>query len=95
MVQLTVNAASKPVSLARGLPLTIDVTPEATVAEVKRAIVAKYPKVCKVLEAAQTCGMDPTCNTDANLEEMFRFRIGLLTSDFLVCSSNPRANASQ
>ncbi|PPQ83493.1 hypothetical protein CVT25_006983 [Psilocybe cyanescens] len=44
MVQLTISAASKPPALARGLPLTIDVTPEATISDVKRAIVAKYPK---------------------------------------------------
>ncbi|KAF4613842.1 hypothetical protein D9613_008091 [Agrocybe pediades] len=44
MVQLTVSAASKPVSLARGLPLTIEVTPETTVADVKRAIAEKYPR---------------------------------------------------
>ncbi|KAH9481823.1 Putative enoyl reductase [Psilocybe cubensis] len=44
MVQLTISAASKPPALARGLPLTIDVAPEATVLDVKRAIVAKYPK---------------------------------------------------
>ncbi|KAF9550179.1 hypothetical protein CPC08DRAFT_715327 [Agrocybe pediades] len=44
MVQLTVSAASKPVSLARGLPLTIEVAPETTVADVKRAIAEKYPR---------------------------------------------------
>ncbi|KDR78648.1 hypothetical protein GALMADRAFT_223906 [Galerina marginata CBS 339.88] len=44
MVQLTVSAASKPPPFARGLPLTLDIPSGATVVEVKRAIVAKYPK---------------------------------------------------
>ncbi|PPQ95445.1 hypothetical protein CVT26_008464 [Gymnopilus dilepis] len=44
MVQVTISAAAKPPSLARGLPVTIDVSPEATVAEVKRAVKSKFPK---------------------------------------------------
>ncbi|KAJ3513520.1 hypothetical protein NLJ89_g2899 [Agrocybe chaxingu] len=44
MVQLTISTASKPPPFARGLPLTIDVAPDATIASVKAAIVAKYPK---------------------------------------------------
>lgn len=44
MVSLTVLSASKPPSFARGFPLTIEVTPEATVADVKASIAAKVPK---------------------------------------------------
>ena len=45
MVSLTILSASKPPSFARGFPLTIEVTPEATVADVKASITAKFPKV--------------------------------------------------
>ena len=46
MVSLTVSAAAKlPAQIARGFPLTVDLKPEATVAEVKAAITAKFPKV--------------------------------------------------
>jgi very-long-chain enoyl-CoA reductase len=44
MVQITVSAASKPPAFARGFPLTLDIGPEASVAEVKRAILVKFPK---------------------------------------------------
>jgi hypothetical protein len=46
MVQLTISAAPK--YTARGLPLTIDVTPEATVGDVKAAVAANFSKVCNV-----------------------------------------------
>ena len=45
MVSLTISAAAKPPAFARSFPLTIDVKPEATVAEVKAAITTKFPKV--------------------------------------------------
>ena len=47
MVQLTISAAPK--YTARGLPLTIDVTPEATVGDVKAAVAANFSKVCTYL----------------------------------------------
>ena len=47
MVQLTISAAPK--YTARGLPLTIDVTPEATVGDVKTAVAANFSKVCTYL----------------------------------------------
>jgi len=46
MVQLTISAAPK--YTARGLPLTIDVTPEATVGDVRAAVAANFSKVCNV-----------------------------------------------
>ncbi|PFH45956.1 hypothetical protein AMATHDRAFT_184056 [Amanita thiersii Skay4041] len=44
MVSLTITSAAKPPSFARALPLTVDVPQDATVATVKRAIAAKFPK---------------------------------------------------
>ncbi|KAF9048866.1 3-oxo-5-alpha-steroid 4-dehydrogenase-domain-containing protein [Panaeolus papilionaceus] len=44
MVSITISSASKPPSFARGFPLTVDVSPNATVADVKAAIAAKFPK---------------------------------------------------
>ena len=43
MVVLTISTAPK--YSARGLPLTIDVTPEATVGDVKAAVAANFSKV--------------------------------------------------
>ena len=43
MVELTISAAPK--YSARGLPLTIDVTPQATVGDVKAAVAANFSKV--------------------------------------------------
>ena len=45
MVSLTVSAAAKPPPFARDFPLTIEVKPEATVADVKTAISTKFSKV--------------------------------------------------
>ncbi|TFK33464.1 3-oxo-5-alpha-steroid 4-dehydrogenase-domain-containing protein [Crucibulum laeve] len=44
MVSLTISSASKPPSFAKGFPLTIDVTSDTTVADVKASIAAKFPK---------------------------------------------------
>jgi very-long-chain enoyl-CoA reductase len=45
MVSLTISSASKPPPFARGFPLTVDVADNATIADVKAAIAAKFPKV--------------------------------------------------
>lgn len=45
MVTLTVSSASKPPAFARGFPLSIEVSDDATVADVKASIATKYPKV--------------------------------------------------
>lgn len=46
MVQLIVSTVSKPPSFAKGFPLRLDIAQGATVADVKREIAAKFPKVC-------------------------------------------------
>lgn len=45
MVSLTISSPSKPPPFARGFPLTVDVPNDATIADVKAAIAAKFPKV--------------------------------------------------
>jgi len=46
MVSVTVSAAGKPTPLARGLPVTLDITTaDPTVADVKASLASKYPKV--------------------------------------------------
>lgn len=44
MVTLTISSASKPPAFARGFPLLIEAPEDATVADVKASIAAKYPK---------------------------------------------------
>ncbi|KAF9007482.1 3-oxo-5-alpha-steroid 4-dehydrogenase-domain-containing protein [Cyathus striatus] len=44
MPSLTISAASKPPSFARGFPLSLDLKPDATIGEVKNAVAAKFPK---------------------------------------------------
>lgn len=51
MVSLTISSASKPPPFARGFPLTVDVPDNATIADVKAAIAAKFPKVTTILLA--------------------------------------------
>lgn len=50
MVTLTISSASKPPAFARGFPLLIEAPEDATVADVKASIAAKYPKVSCVLD---------------------------------------------
>ena len=45
MVTITVSAAARPPSLAKGLPITLDVSEEATIKDVKSKIAEKFPKV--------------------------------------------------
>lgn len=45
MVSVKVSPAGKPLPLARGLPVTVEVKDNATVSDVKAAIAAKFPKV--------------------------------------------------
>lgn len=52
MPQITISSATKPPTFARGFPLTIDVTPDSTVADVKAAIAVKFPKVCSLASLA-------------------------------------------
>jgi very-long-chain enoyl-CoA reductase len=52
MVALTISSASKPPAFAPGLPLSIEVPEDATVADVKASIAAKYPKVGLLLDLA-------------------------------------------
>ncbi|KDQ59097.1 hypothetical protein JAAARDRAFT_68653 [Jaapia argillacea MUCL 33604] len=44
MVSITVSAAGKPISVARGLPGSLEVPEDASVADIKAALAAKYPK---------------------------------------------------
>ena len=45
MTNLTISAAGKPPSFARGLPFTVEIPAgEATVADVKASIASKFPK---------------------------------------------------
>ncbi|KAG1857875.1 3-oxo-5-alpha-steroid 4-dehydrogenase-domain-containing protein [Suillus tomentosus] len=48
MVSINVSAAGKPISLARGLPMVVELSgkqlEDATIADVKSAIVEKYPR---------------------------------------------------
>jgi hypothetical protein len=45
MVSVKVSPAGKPLPLARGLPVTVEVKDNATVSDVKAAIAVKFPKV--------------------------------------------------
>jgi very-long-chain enoyl-CoA reductase len=49
MVSIKVSAAGKPIALARGLPMVVELSgkqlEDATVADVKSAIAKKYPGV--------------------------------------------------
>lgn len=49
MVSINVSAAGKPISLARGLPMVVELSGKqlenATIADVKSAIAEKYPRV--------------------------------------------------
>lgn len=51
MVSVTVSAAGRPSSLARGLPITVTIqnkdVESATVADVKAEILKKFPKVSR------------------------------------------------
>lgn len=49
MITLTISSASKPPPFARGFPLSIQVSDDATVADVKTSIAAKFPKVSCIL----------------------------------------------
>jgi len=45
MVSVKISPAGKPVSLARGLPVTVEVKADAKVSDVKVAVAAKFPRV--------------------------------------------------
>ncbi|KAF9790639.1 3-oxo-5-alpha-steroid 4-dehydrogenase-domain-containing protein, partial [Thelephora terrestris] len=45
MVSVKISSAGKPLSLARGLPITVEVKDDAKVSDVKAAIAAKFPKL--------------------------------------------------
>jgi len=47
MVQLTISSAPK--YTVHGLPLTIDMTPKATVGDVKTMVAGNFSKVCMYL----------------------------------------------
>jgi very-long-chain enoyl-CoA reductase len=53
MVTVNVSAAGKPIALARGLPILVQLPgkqiEDATIADVKSAITQKYPKVFSLL----------------------------------------------
>jgi hypothetical protein len=53
MISVKVSPAGRPLSLARGLPVTVGVKEDAKVSDVKAAIASKFPKVGRVLR-----GMD-------------------------------------
>jgi hypothetical protein len=55
MISVKISPAGRPLSLARGLPVTVGVKEDAKVLDVKAAIAAKFPKVGRVLR-----GMDET-----------------------------------
>lgn len=48
MVSVEVSPAGKPLSLARGLPITVEVQNDAKISDVKTAIAAKFPKVGQI-----------------------------------------------
>jgi hypothetical protein len=48
MVSVKISPAGKPLSLARGLPITVQVKNEAKISDVKAAIAAKFPNVGQV-----------------------------------------------
>ena len=45
MVSVKISPAGKPLSLARGLPITVEVKNDAKVSDLKAAVAAKFPKV--------------------------------------------------
>jgi hypothetical protein len=49
MASVKISSAGKPLSLARGLPITVEVKDDAKVSDVKAAIAAKFPKVGRVV----------------------------------------------
>lgn len=44
-LSITVSPVGKPPSIARGLPITISIPEDDTIADVKKAIELRYPKV--------------------------------------------------
>ncbi|KIY43800.1 hypothetical protein FISHEDRAFT_51865 [Fistulina hepatica ATCC 64428] len=44
MVHLTISAAGKDPAFARGFPITLEIAPDSTVADVKAAVASKFPK---------------------------------------------------
>lgn len=58
MVTVNVSAAGKPIALARGLPMLVQLPgkqiEDATIADVKSAITQKYPKVFSLLQSCLT-----------------------------------------
>jgi very-long-chain enoyl-CoA reductase len=49
MISVKISSAGKPLSLARGLPITVEVNDDAKVSDIKAAIAAKFPKVRRVV----------------------------------------------
>ena len=47
MVSVKISPAGKTGSLARGLPVTVEVKADAKVSDVKVAIAVKFPRVCQ------------------------------------------------
>src|SRR6267154_3900760 len=62
MVTVNVSAAGKPIALARGLPMVVELPgkqlEDATIADVKSAIAKKYPKVSRTLSKLVLTLMD-------------------------------------
>ena len=58
MVTLTISSASKPPAFARGFPLSVQVPYDATVADVKASIAAKYPKVSRISGSSPRCTIE-------------------------------------
>ena len=48
MVSVKISPAGRPLPLARGLPLTVEVKDDAKISDVKTAVEAKFPKVGQI-----------------------------------------------
>lgn len=63
MVAITISAAGKPPSVARGLPFTVEITgksiKEVTVGDVKSSLADKFPKVSFVPSSLRMYTNDP------------------------------------
>ncbi|KAJ2934669.1 hypothetical protein H1R20_g2397, partial [Candolleomyces eurysporus] len=71
MVSITISAAAKPPSLAKGLPITLDVSGEATIRDVKTKIAEKFPKFKTARQKLSLKGDKKALDDDAKLATVF------------------------
>ncbi|EPQ54162.1 hypothetical protein GLOTRDRAFT_78098 [Gloeophyllum trabeum ATCC 11539] len=73
MVSITVSAAGKPLSVARGLPVDLDIpnknAEDVTVADIKQALAAKFPKLYAFRQKITLKGQTKMLSDDMKIAE--------------------------